>query len=452
MNKKMTIIIGGVVAAVIAAGSGLYTYQTNTKLNQVAAAISTTSLEAHTGYLNVYDPADPIWSEQYAALKGKSGLESRVNDIVAEIAEDNGNSIYTNIERLCTLAQLLETLDYKKESTKEAWEAAINSFITHALGTETDGTDLLDADKLADALEGSKELEYFSNGEILLSEDHIIKAFLSEKNRFHKDATILNNYTHSACSILNVINPDHANEILPYDELLAAIQACGTPAITENGKGGYYDAKSGNGSHAAFHGDFAEFSYSVREERSVDAPKKAYHSFHYKGQSIDSSNFFEYVNSGMEAYVVGDKVYFVSPNLIVTPYDHSDGNSFKVVNTKTESSSHPEISDAALYATATAVYELIDTYQIPEVYMGAHGMSIPADVYEALPAEAQQAYKGFFIPENIAWGSSILHQELTAEDKEEMASMRAETVLLEWFKTLDGYENSAEYVKKLSAK
>ena len=451
MNKKTTTIIGGAVAVVIAAGIGFHTYQTGAELDTVAAAIRTTSVEEHAGYLNIYDAAAPIWSQQYAALKDKSGLESRVNNIVNEIAEDKENSIYTNIERLCTLAQLLETIDFKKESTKTAWEEAANGFITAALTAETENTGLADANKLADALADSKELKYFSNGEMLLSEDRILEAFLSEKADFSKNADALNSYTRSACSILNVINDEHAGELLPYSELLAAIQSCGTPAITENGKGGYYDEKAGNGSSAVFYGDFADFSYSAHEERSTETSETAYHSFHYKGNSIDSSNFFEYVNSGMEAYVVGDKVYFVSPNLIVTPFDKSNGNSFKVENVKPASNSIEKISDVALYATATAVYELMDTYQIPELYLGTYGMSIPIDVYDALSEDAQKAYKGFFIPENTAWGSSILHQELTAEDKEEMASMRAETVLLEWFTALEDYEDSAEYVKKLSA-
>ncbi len=154
----------------------------------------------------------------------------------------------------------------------------------------------------------------------------------------------------------------------------------------------------------------------------------------------------------MEAYVVGDKVYFVSPNRIVTPFDRSNGSTFQVENATTESNRIAQISDVALYATATAVYDLIETYQIPEVYLGAYGMSIPVEVYDALSPEAQQACKGFFIPENTAWGSSILHQKMTAAEKEEMAPLRAEKVLLEWFKELGDYEDSAEYVKKLSGK
>lgn len=458
MNKKTSMLIGGVVAVVIAAGIGFNTYQTNVEIEQVVTAIRTTSVEKHSGYLNVYNPADPMWSETYPEMKAKSGLETKVNDLVAEIGEDTENSIYTNIERLCTLAQLLETIDYKKDSTKAAWEDAINGFITDALTISADSAeDELETVTtsnmlyLANALEQSKGLTFFSNGEMLLSEDRIVTAFLSEKDDFGTTPEKLNNYTRSACNILNIISEDLAGEIIPYNDLLKAIQLCGTPAITENGAGGYYDDKAGDGSSASFYGDFADFAYSVHEERAEEKSEKAFHSFHFKGQSIDySPSFFEYAAEGMQAYVVEDKVYFVSPSRIVTPFSRSNGSIFQVENATTESNRISQISDAALYATATAVYDLIETYQIPEVYLGAYGMSIPAEVYDALSPEAQQAYKGFFIPENTAWGSSVLHQKMTDAEKAEMDSLQAEKVLLEWFTELGDYEDSADYVKKLS--
>lgn len=124
------------------------------------------------------------------------------------------------------------------------------------------------------------------------------------------------------------------NKIMPYDELLAALQENGEPAIFRNGEGGYYDYQSIKGTTF---GDFARITVSGRAKRTgqedafteqymrehYDHPDKTY--TYFRGEKFGSLPAF--FNDTKQVFVYDGSAYAFTNyafyyNDIMLPYDY----------------------------------------------------------------------------------------------------------------------------------
>lgn len=384
LPDKKFVIIAAVVLAIIAVFSIYKINQHNQHINYAVERVVKEILDCfdyRSYYIDypVMEPDNYIWGTNgyFNDVKDNKKLANAIEVALMDICSKTGEFDVDGIGKVYSVAAVLEYLDYENPQVK----TCIDSLTAQALEVVNSDSSYITVKNVYQDLMPFDGLNYYTGRKEMLQNEEIEAYYnarwqeVKQQMAENKDSlsSFIEDVEHIASAapvkvpetIVSEIKSEYAtamnevpvnqmyldiNKIMPHDELLAALQANGEPAVFRNGQGGYYDTHNIKGTT---YGDFAVRTVSGRVRRTgqedafteqylrqhYDKPDKTYR--YFRGEDIgalppffnDTRSVFVYAN---EAYAFTD--YAVYYGNIMLPYDYEAAKEaeFKHVTTSQE--------------------------------------------------------------------------------------------------------------------
>ncbi len=354
-NRKTLIILGAVVAAVIviiaAAMAVRHNNEVNYRIERVVSELENCTQSGKPSYPEVDDYVLGTDDSYYEQVKDNQKLAKAITAAMEDFCTDAGDNESSGgafeasgIQRVYSMAAVLEYLGYENEKVKECMDGLVAQALTEVQGQDN----WLVTRSVYIAFLKYKALPYYTSDETLLPDEEIISAYAARwqevKREMPNGKANLDDFLEEVMKIATTSpvtiparidgtleGSDMATgvngapvletyldveKMLPYNELVDALEEHGESAIFQNGKGGYYDNKKNKG---AAYGDFCSVYKSGRVPRTgnEDAFTEQYLREHYdkpstttyyfRGEEI--SAFPPFFTDTEQVFVYGGKAY-----------------------------------------------------------------------------------------------------------------------------------------------